>query len=120
MYIGELSRLTGASPKAIRLYESMGLIPVPLRKGKYRVYDAADVELIQIIKTAQELGFGLKEMRSLLDATPSCDAFPWEQAVRLISEKRRHLLAEITRLRALEKALHHFEKRLENKNCPTP
>ena len=43
MYIGRLSELTGATPKAIRLYESLGLIPVPRRQGAYRVYTDKDV-----------------------------------------------------------------------------
>lgn len=31
----------GASRKAIRLYESLGLIPEPQRKGRYRIYSEA-------------------------------------------------------------------------------
>src|SRR5690554_5382293 len=38
MYIGKLAEMTGATRKAIRLYESLGLIPVPSRNGNYRVY----------------------------------------------------------------------------------
>lgn len=34
MYIGELSQRTGATPRAIRLYESLNLIQV-VRKGNY-------------------------------------------------------------------------------------
>ena len=38
MYIGEFARLAGTTPKAIRLYEQLGLLPEPRRRGKYRVY----------------------------------------------------------------------------------
>lgn len=34
MYIGEVSKLTGASAKAIRLYESLGLLGTVVRKGE--------------------------------------------------------------------------------------
>ena len=57
MYIGKLAELTGATQKAIRLYESMGLIPVPNRQGKYRVYADNDVVLINLIRRAQAVGF---------------------------------------------------------------
>ncbi|WP_447836124.1 MerR family DNA-binding transcriptional regulator [Aeromonas salmonicida] len=35
MYIGEFARLAGTTPKAISLYELMGLLPEPKRRGKY-------------------------------------------------------------------------------------
>lgn len=67
MYIGQASKLTGATPKAIRLYERMGLIPTPQRKGRYRVYTDGDVQLIEVVKKAQRLGFRLSEMKGLFD-----------------------------------------------------
>ena len=45
MYIGEFARLAGTTPKAVRLYEQLGLLPEPRRRGKYRVYRAEDLEL---------------------------------------------------------------------------
>ena len=39
MFIQELSKLTGVTAKAIRYYESLGLMPLPRRAGNnYRVY----------------------------------------------------------------------------------
>ena len=57
MYIGKVSELTGATPKAIRHYEAIGLIPPPKRLGKYRHYSEKDVRLISMIKHAQKYGF---------------------------------------------------------------
>ena len=37
MFIGEASKLSGATQRAIRLYESMGLLKIS-REGKYRTY----------------------------------------------------------------------------------
>ncbi|MCT7942129.1 MerR family transcriptional regulator [Shewanella holmiensis] len=54
MYIGEFAKLTGTTPKTIRFYESFGLIPEPLRKGKYRVYDHTYIETVKQIKRAQD------------------------------------------------------------------
>ena len=36
--IGELSRRTGCNIETIRYYERIGLMPVPLRRGRYRSY----------------------------------------------------------------------------------
>lgn len=43
LYIGKVAEMTGASRKAIRLYESLGLISAPRRKGQYRIYSERDV-----------------------------------------------------------------------------
>ncbi len=43
LYIGKVAKITGASCKAIRHYESIGLIPISQRRGKYRVYSERDI-----------------------------------------------------------------------------
>ena len=54
MYIGELAKLTGCTPKAIRLYEQLGLL-TPQRRGSYRLYPAHHLRLVQMIRRAQVL-----------------------------------------------------------------
>lgn len=53
MYIGEFARLAGTTPKAVRLYEQLGLLPEPRRRGKYRVYRAEDLEWVGFIREVQ-------------------------------------------------------------------
>lgn len=67
MLIGQIARASGASIKAIRLYEQLGLISAPPRLGKYRFYEQSSVQVLRCIKQAQGLGFSLKEMRELVD-----------------------------------------------------
>lgn len=69
MYIGQLSKRSGASRKAIYLYEELGLIPTPVRQGTYRVYPPEVVGLIQVIRCAQSLGFRLSELAEALRDT---------------------------------------------------
>jgi MerR family copper efflux transcriptional regulator len=66
MYIGKLAELCGATPKAIRLHEAMGLIPTPQRQGKYRIYSYGDVSLIYLIRRARAVGFSLAELKTFL------------------------------------------------------
>ena len=91
MYIGTLAKLTGASRKAIHHYESLGLIPVPQRKGRYRIYSETDANLICIIKCAQSLGFSLKEITGVVSTTGKTRKLPVEMVVRLIDHKRKDL-----------------------------
>ena len=62
MFIGRLARLTGCTPKAIRLYEQMGLINTPQRSGRYRLYDAHHVQMVHLIRKAQAAGFKLAQI----------------------------------------------------------
>jgi len=66
MYIGEVAKKTGLSIKAIRLYEDMGLIVSPVRKGRYRVYTKEHIEVLTLIKEAKALGATLNQLKDVL------------------------------------------------------
>ena len=67
--IGEVSRLSGLSPDALRFYEREGLVPIPERtSGGARRYDPAVLDQLQVISTLRGLGFGLDQVRDLLAA----------------------------------------------------
>jgi MerR family transcriptional regulator, copper efflux regulator len=117
MYIGEVAQRTGATPKAIRLYETLGLISVPERKGKYRYFQEQDVDQIQIIKQAQRLGFRLAELQEMLDQEISCDAFPWDEAIVLVEEKVERIRSEIEKLEKQKVELIEFAKGLTERKC---
>ncbi|MDN3544799.1 MerR family transcriptional regulator [Kinneretia asaccharophila] len=96
LLIGELARRTGASVKALRLYESLGLIPAPRRRGSYRVYEPAHEEAVRFIRQAQAVGFRLQELQRLFfDHGPRPELGALLNAVRL---KRQTLARERERL----------------------
>jgi MerR family copper efflux transcriptional regulator len=103
MYIGEVAKLTGASVKAIRHYEALGLLGSVLRSGAYRVYAANEVQLIQLIKQAQRLGFRLAELKVVLAGrTGEPD---WLALAAAVEAKRLSVRGEIERLQALDLSL---------------
>ena len=66
--IGEASRRTGVSPKMIRHYEGLGLLPSPPRTDAgYRRYDANTLHTLHFIRRARDLGFGIADIAQLLD-----------------------------------------------------
>ena len=91
MYIGKLAELTGVTRKAIRHYESLGLIPKPQRNGRYRIYSEADANLICMIKRAQSLGFSLKEITGVVSIRAKTRTLPVEMVDKLIDLKRKEL-----------------------------
>ena len=67
MNISNAARTSGISPKTIRYYEEIGLIPVPDRRDNgYRDYGVNDVENLRFINRARKLGFPLKDIGNLL------------------------------------------------------
>ncbi len=98
MYIGEISKKTGLSIKAIRLYEELQLIPKPQRSGTYRVFRQEDVEILTLIKEAKELGVTLSELKSLV--SHSDDMLDWVKVRRFMLEKQNALRLEIKALQS--------------------
>jgi MerR family transcriptional regulator, mercuric resistance operon regulatory protein len=66
---GQVAAAAGVNPQTLRYYERRGLLPEPARTlGGHRLYPAQAVTLLQVIKTAQRLGFTLHEVAELLQA----------------------------------------------------
>lgn len=97
MYIGETSKKTGLSIKAIRFYEAKGLIRRPERKGRYRVYQEADVELLMLIKEAKELGVTLSQLKGVI--TYSNGKVDWTNIKIFLAEIREQLINQIDDLK---------------------
>lgn len=65
--IGRAAEISGVTPKMIRHYESLGLLPQVARTlGDYRVYTAHDLHALRFIRRARGLGFSMKEIGGLL------------------------------------------------------
>lgn len=105
LYIGKVAEMSGASRKAIRHYESLGLLPKPRRRGKYRIYSEQDVFLIHMIKTAQLVGFNLSELRGLIADKLKHKVFPLKAANSLFDKKRIMLRQQMAALLELEQRL---------------
>ncbi|WCD77933.1 MerR family transcriptional regulator [Pseudomonas sp. TUM22785] len=117
MYIGELARLSGCTPKAIRLYEQMGLIS-PQRLGTYRHYTAHHLKLLQMIRMAQDVGFKLGEMSELLAAKQHQAPFPLELANKGIEAKRLELKAQRKALKLREQRLAELQAQINQQFAP--
>jgi MerR family transcriptional regulator, redox-sensitive transcriptional activator SoxR len=90
--IGEVARLSGKAPSAIRYYEEVGLLHAPERIDGRRRYPRAVVRTLAVIETAQRAGLSLDEIRLLLEATPSDRAAT--QRLREVAEQKLPVLRE--------------------------
>ena len=110
MYIGEISKLTCATPRAIRLYESIGLLNVK-RQGKYRVYTQSDVDFVFLIKQAQALGIQLSELRTLKQGDSDLN---WRGVLSLLDSKRNEALKTIQERQLYLLKLEACKEEIEN------
>jgi len=70
--IGRLAKAANVSPRAVRHYESLGLISATCRgENNYRYFSDAAIERIGRILDLQNLGFSLHEIRDVLMLDPS-------------------------------------------------
>jgi len=95
MRIGELAKRTGLAASRIRFYESVGLLPMVDRlPNGYRHYPRDAQLVLELIDTAQQAGFSLDEIRSLLPANLE----KWNHTALVATLRRK--LADIAALQA--------------------
>lgn len=65
--IGEIAQRAGVSVGTIRYYEKRKLLPPASRSnGGYRIFAVETIERVRFIKQAQEMGFSLDDITTLL------------------------------------------------------
>lgn len=67
LQISDVSESLGITPRAIRLYEKLGIIDSPQRtRGRIRLYDKNDLVRIKFVLRLKVLGLSLEEIRELV------------------------------------------------------
>lgn len=98
--IGTLARASGVNLETIRYYERIGLMPAPARtEGGHRLYEAQHQRRLAFIRRGRELGFGIEDIRALLDLSET--SAPCSSVRAIAAEhlaKVRAKLADLTRL----------------------
>jgi DNA-binding transcriptional MerR regulator len=103
--IGQVAHETGISIDTIRFYEKHGLLKrSPRTEGGFRLFGAGDIETLNFVRKAQELGFSLNEIRELLmlraEHVPACS-----HVKELLEQKLTAVGQKITELQSLERSL---------------
>lgn len=112
MNIGEAAKASGVSAKMIRHYEEQGIIPKASRSlSGYRTYSDKDVHVLRFVKRARGLGFGMKEIKTLLGL--------WKNKSRPSSDVKRMTLKHIQELEQKISELESMVKTLKGlaHNC---
>ncbi|MDR3081060.1 MAG: MerR family transcriptional regulator [Streptomyces sp.] len=105
MRIGELAARVGTTTRALRYYESRGLLPARRDPQGHRTYDEQDLTLLRQIRTLQDFGFDLEETRPFVECLraghPEGDSCPASLAVyRRKLDELDALIGELDAVRA--------------------
>src|SRR5436309_2013653 len=66
--VGELARRTGVSVRTLHYYDQIGLLePSHHTPVGHRLYASGEISRLQQIRSLQQLGFTLEEIRDLLE-----------------------------------------------------
>ena len=105
--IGEVASRTGTTPRTIRYYEEIGLLPSSgaRESGRHRLYGEADVQrLRELLRLRDLLGVTLEELKELVEA---------ESARAELRDEWRHGGEETRPREILEEAIGHIGRQLE-------
>jgi MerR family transcriptional regulator, repressor of the yfmOP operon len=105
--IGEIAQLTGTTPRTIRYYEEIGLLPGAEGRapGSHRVYEESDVERLQeVLRLKDLLGLSLEELGELIAAE--------DARAELRREWRGGVEDPARRREILEESLGHIARQL--------
>jgi len=112
--IGELCARTGLSPRTVRYYEELGLLPgVRRRAGGRRVYGADHLERLRFIQRLQLLGLSLAEIRELnaVHALAGSTSAMLERLDQLLARRLAELDARIAELTSLRDQIEKYRAR---------
>jgi DNA-binding transcriptional MerR regulator len=105
MRTAQLATAAGVNVQTLRYYERRGLLPEPDRSDSgYRAWEPGAVRIVRFVKRAQQLGFTLQEVATLLELA---DGGPENcEAARLLAvEKIGELDEKLATLTAMRESL---------------
>lgn len=106
--IGDVAKLAGTTPRTIRYYEEIGLLPTAggREPGAHRTYAEADVErLAEVLRLKDLLGLSLEELKELVAAEGA--------RAELRREWRTGVEDPVRRRQILDESLGHIARQLE-------
>ena len=122
MRSGQVARDAGVNVETLRYYERRGILQTPARRASgYREYTNEAVGVIRFVKRAQELGFSLGEIETLVTLAAggpaSCDS-----ARALATRKLDELDAKMRSISAMQDSLRRLVATCEmprsERDCP--
>ena len=115
MRIGDVSRRTGVSTRALRYYEEQGLLSPERSSSDQRTYADSAVERVELIQQFFTAGLSSRTILRLLPCVDTGTSTP--EVSQLLEDERDRITAAMADLAAARDALDHM---IEITKHPTP
>jgi len=114
MTIGEISRRSGFTIRALRFYERRGILPPTARRPSgYRLYGEVDLRRLAFIRQAKALGLTLDAIRELVMAARQLNGISTrDRLLRMLDQRIGQTTQQIEMLTGLRKELHRRRRAL--------
>jgi MerR family transcriptional regulator, repressor of the yfmOP operon len=127
--IGDLARRAGTTPRTVRYYEELGLLPPGAERdaGRHRTYTEGDVErLEQLLRLKDLLGLTLDELRDVVEAEDARSALreEWRHGApstqrreQILTEALEHIAHQLALVARRRDKLDALQTELENRRA---
>jgi len=99
--IGEAAKAAGVTPRAVRLYESKGLVPASVRtESGYRLFTDDDIAVFAFIRQGRSLGLSLDAIAEIIEISER--GAPCDRTDALLAQRVSEIdavVADLERLR---------------------
>jgi MerR family transcriptional regulator, repressor of the yfmOP operon len=116
--IAQVCRELELSPRTVRYYEELGLLPgVRRRNGGRRVYGADEIERLRFIQKLKQLGLTLEEIGQLnaLYAIQGSTRAMLERLRELLDTRLKEIAVKVQDLRSLQLEMRNYLDRVERR-----
>ena len=103
-----MAEAAGVTQKAIRYYESRGVLHAQRSPSGYREFDTRALDVVRAIRAGQSMGLQLDDLRDVLEHV-SGGLAPCDGLRRLIAQKRTEVARRIDELHAFDRYLQGLE-----------
>ena len=90
MKINDVEKITGLTAKAIRLYESKGLINISREENGYRNYTEKDVKALKEIKLFRRIGIAISDIKLYLFGVVSLEELIEKRKAEILKESGKN------------------------------
>lgn len=110
--IGEMAALLETTAKTLRHYESLGLLPPPVRTASgYRLYDALALQRATLVLGLRRIGLSIAEVSRVVEASPDLPGIK-RRLAQVLDDKLRETDEQLGILQGRREDLAAREQRL--------
>lgn len=116
MRSGGIIKQTKITRDTLRYYNKLGFLrPIVLENG-YKEYSSEDVWMIEFIRSAQNIGFSLKDIKGLAEQMKSAKC-RHKSLIPFLKNKLEEVDTKVKALRKIQKHLRYLIADFEKRDC---